>query len=160
MDRARLRHFTMYLAVLTAILWMSSISRQFVLAPPYAVSAYLLTFERDTKFSRRSGFVASYLFAVASSEALHAIVGSSELAMSANIVLVSMFVAMTRYCHPPAIALTIFSYLVYRDLPFVVTSLAVIALVLAASFAEDLLMHSSGSGHVAPEVDGRREVQA
>ena len=145
MDGARLRRFTLYLTILAAILLMSSILRQFILAPPYAVSAYLLTFERDTKFSRRDGFAASYLFAVASSEALHVILGPSELAMSLNVILVSIFVALTKYSHPPAIALTIFSYLVYRDLPFVETSLAVMLLVLAGSFAGDLLTRSSST---------------
>ncbi len=106
-DRAWLRRFIIYLTISVVILWMSSIFRQFILAPPYAVSAYLLMFERGTKFSRWDGFAASYLFAVASSEALHVILGSSELAMSLNVILVSIFVALTRYSHPPAIALTI-----------------------------------------------------
>jgi hypothetical protein len=44
-----------------------------------------------------------------------------------NVVLVSGFVSFTRFRHPPAIALTIFSYIVHETISFFLASLLVLS---------------------------------
>ncbi len=54
--RSRFLYFAEYMAAVSAILAMSANNKVFLLAPPpYAVSAYLVLFERNTKFSKPSG---------------------------------------------------------------------------------------------------------
>ncbi|WP_188595787.1 HPP family protein [Thermocladium modestius] len=128
--RSRFLYFAEYMAAVSAILAMSANNKVFLLAPPYAVSAYLVLFERNTKFSKPSGLAVSYGFAIASSEALHALLGPSIASMTINVFAVSAFIMLTEYSHPPAIALTIFSYLRFSDVLFVTSSLAALGIII------------------------------
>jgi len=137
MDRAaRLRgtgvRFLLFFAIFLAIVEVIVVSKTLLIAPPYAVTAYLMVFNRGTKYAQPRSIVASYLVVIASSVAIEYAFGVTVLALVLNVTVVALFIAFTEFSHPPALALTIFSYIV-RDSPnFVLTSLVVLFIVVVA----------------------------
>jgi hypothetical protein len=124
--------YGLFLAIFLAIVAVIAVSRNLLIAPPYAVTAYLVVFNRGTKYAQPRSIAASYLVVIASSAAFEFALGITLLALVLNVVLVSMFIAFTPYSHPPALALTIFSYIVHDSLSFVLTSLVVLLIVTVA----------------------------
>ncbi len=124
--------FVLFLAIFLAIVGVILGSGTLLIAPPYAVTAYLVVFNRDSRYSEPSSILASYLVVIVSSEALELLLGVSTLALVLNVGLVSLFIAFTRYSHPPALALTIFSYIVHDSIGFVLSSLVVLGIVIVA----------------------------
>jgi hypothetical protein len=96
------------------------------MAPPYGVTAYLATFARKNEFSKPVNFVMSYIFVIATTEILHSVLGFSIIVVLTNVIMVSAFISFTRFKHPPAIALTIFSYIIHETDYFIFASLAVL----------------------------------
>lgn len=132
--------FLFYTATLLIIIAISSYGSLFLLAPPYAVSAYLMIFESKSKFSRKSFVAVSYIFVILSSEIIHISLGISLYSMALNVIIVSLFVSYSRYSHPPAIALAIFSYIVHNALSFAITSLIVLSVILVITYFSEIVM--------------------
>ena len=128
----RLKKFSLFLVVFTIMMTVIAVQKSFLLAPPYAVSAYLLIFERESKFSRPENIAVSYVFVIISSEAIHLILGIDFTALMLNMLIVSAFISFTKYSHPPALALTIFSYIVHNSTDFIYTSLIVLAIIVVS----------------------------
>ena len=143
--------FLLFLAIFLAIVGVIVGSGTLLIAPPYAVTAYLLVFNRESRYSRPSSIAASYLVVIASSEAFEYVLGISVAALVLNVVVVSMFIAFTRYSHPPALALTIFSYLVHDSVAFVLSSLVVLLIVTVASVAIERIWPRSAAGPARAE---------
>ncbi|MBX8631805.1 MAG: HPP family protein [Thermoplasmata archaeon] len=128
----KIRRYLVFLAVLLAMIVAITYNNNFLLAPPYAVTAYLLVFERESKFSKAGNIAASYIFVIISSEAIHLTLGISASALVLNLVAVSLFISFTKYSHPPALALTIFSYIAHNSVEFTITSFVVLAIAITA----------------------------
>ena len=103
------------------------------MATQYAVSAYLIIFERNTKFSSRWSLATTYALVILSSDILHFFLGGSLAGMVINVVIGFAFVTFTNLAHPPAIALTIFSYIAGNPLDFTISSVPSLGALLAAS---------------------------
>lgn len=129
--------FIFYTASVLIIIWISSYKSFFLLAPPYAVTAYLIIFEHGGKFSKKKSVVLSYLFAIFSSELIHVTLGISPVFMALNVIAVSGFIAFTGNNHPPAIALTIFSYIVHNTIFFAITSILVLLVIIILAYSMD-----------------------
>jgi len=121
--------FLVLFLAIVAVIWGSG---TLLIAPPYAVTAYLVVFDRKSRYAAPSSILASYLVVIGSSELFEFFLGISLLALVLNVVLVSLFIAFTRFSHPPALALTIFSYIVHDSPVFVLSSLVVLAMVTVA----------------------------
>jgi CBS-domain-containing membrane protein len=127
--------FSIFFAIFLAIVGVIIVSKTLLIAPPYAVSAYLMVFNRGTKYAQPRSIVASYLVVIASSVAFEYVLGVTLVALVLNVAVVSLFISFSPFSHPPALALTIFSYIV-RDSPaFVLTSVIVLIIVAAADLA-------------------------
>lgn len=133
--------FLVFVALFLLIVGVILISRSLLIAPPYAVTAFLIVFDRDGKYAQPKSIVASYLVVVGSSELFVLALGVTYLALVLNVIVVSAFIALTRFAHPPALALTIFSYIAHDSLAFSLTSLIVLGIVVGA----DLLVHRNAT---------------
>lgn len=141
MDKEKAIEFLVYTIAILVIIAISSYDSLFLLAPPYAVTAYLMIFENRSKFSKRSYVAISYLFVIFSSEIIHLTLGISPYFMALNVVIVSLFISYSKFSHPPAIALTIFSYIVHNTIFFAFTSVVVLLVIILISFASDFMKH-------------------
>lgn len=127
--RASLVRFSLFFAIFLLIIGVIVVFKNLLIAPPYAVTAYLMVYNRGSRYAQPRSIVAAYLVVIASSAALEFVLGVTVLSLTLNVALVSLFISFTPFTHPPALALTIFSYLV-RDSPsFVLTSLVVLLIV-------------------------------
>lgn len=133
LTKKKVRDYFIFLSILGVILSLVTIRGNYILAPPYAVSAYLIVFERNTKYSSMGSLVSTYALVILSSDTLHFLLGVSLVGMVLNVVIVSAFVTFTNLTHPPAIALTIFSYIAGNPLDFTISSVLSMAALLAAS---------------------------
>ena len=77
--RKRILSFLLYLAFISIIVIGSSYDDLFLVAPPYAVSLYLITFESKSKFSRKKNIILSYSFVILTTELIHVIMGIGTL---------------------------------------------------------------------------------
>lgn len=136
----RVRDYFVFLGILGVIFSLITISGNYLLAPPYAVSAYLIVFQRNTKFSSMRSIGATYALVILSSDILHFFLGVSLAGMIISVVIVSAFVTFTNLTHPPAIALTIFSYIAGNPLDFTISSVLSLGVLLTAS----LIMEKCG----------------
>ena len=139
MDKEKAIEFLVYTVAILVIIAISSYDSLFLLAPPYAVTAYLMIFENRSKFSRRSDVAFSYLFVIMSSEVVHLSLGISIYSMAINVIVVSLFISYSRYSHPPAIALAIFSYIVHNTILFATTSLIVLSVIVLISYGSEII---------------------
>ncbi len=130
---SKIRDYIVFLALLGAIFSLITIRGNYILAPPYAVSAYLVVFQRNTKYSSRQSLAATYTLVILSSDTLHFILGESIIGMVLNVVIVSAFVTFTNFTHPPAIALTIFSFIAGNPLDFTISSVLSLVALLTVS---------------------------
>lgn len=129
----KIKDYLIFLIILSSIFSLMAIRGEYILAPPYAVSAYLVVFQRNTKYSSRESLIASYGVVITSSDIFHFLLGLSLVGMILNVLIVSAFVTFTNLTHPPAIALTIFSYLAGDPMDFTIsTVLSLIALILSS----------------------------
>jgi hypothetical protein len=133
----KLIDFAFYVITVIIIILISSFNALFLLAPPYAVTAYLIIFEHGGKFSKKKSVLFSYLFVIFSSEFIHLALGISPLYMTANVIIVSAFISFTGNNHPPAIALTIFSYIVHSTVYFALTSILVLLVIMILAYSMD-----------------------
>ncbi|MEM0135117.1 MAG: HPP family protein [Thermoplasmatales archaeon] len=138
---SRLRDYFFYLVIFMAIISIISVRRSYVLAPPYAVSAYLIVFQRKTRYSKRWSIAFSYLFVILSSYAIHILLAQSLAGMLVNVVLISAFITFSGFAHPPAIALTIFSYIEGSITDFAISTLLALAILISSSLLIDFLRH-------------------
>jgi hypothetical protein len=113
------------------IIGITSFSGLLLLAPPYGVTAYLSTFMRESEFSKPESIVLSYLAVILSTEGFHFFYGYSVFALLLNVFVVSAFISFTKFKHPPAIALTIFSYIFHAAVSFVLASVVVLAMIVS-----------------------------
>lgn len=134
-DREKGIRYAVFLAFLLILLGVTSALRGLLLAPAFAATAYLAVFTPDTPYTRPLGIVLSYLVVVGSTEAFELVFGVTFLALVLNVVLVSLFITFSPFSHVPAIALTIFSYLVHDPYAFAVTSLVMTGVVAVEAFA-------------------------
>lgn len=133
----KVRDYIVFLAILGVIFSLMTIRGNYILAPPYAVSAYLIVFQRNTRYSSRQSLIATYTLVILSSDILHFLLGESLAGMVINVVIVSAFVTFTNLTHPPAIALTIFSYIAGNPLDFTISSVLSLGALVAASLIID-----------------------
>lgn len=130
---SRLKNYLIFLLVLSIIFACIAINRSFLIAPPYAVTAYLVIFQRETPNARIKNILSTYLLVIVSSYLIHVLLGDTVPAMAFNLVLISAFITFTDFTHPPAIALTVFSYLTHDQLAFTEASLLALAVIVASS---------------------------
>lgn len=130
MDNNRILKYLEFVVLVSVIIAITSYKGLFLLAPPYAVSAYLATFEPSGKHSKRLCIIFSYFVVIVSTEFFHILIGISIISLILNVLVVSFFITFSRYSHPPAIALTIFSYIVHNSEIFVITSLIALAVII------------------------------
>lgn len=102
-----------------------------------------MIFERGVKFSRPSSALVSYIAVMAVTTILHLAFGQSELSLAASVILVSAFISFTKFSHPPAIALAIFSYLAGDIIGFIVTTLVVLAIIFLFTAAVRAVVHDT-----------------
>ncbi len=137
----KIRDYFLFLAILGVIFSLVELRGDYILAPPYAVSAYIIVFQRNTKYSSRSALAVTYFLVIVSSDFLHVILGNNLLGMILDVLVVSGFITFTNYSHPPAIALTIFSYLIASPLDFTISSvLSLIALISSSILLEKYIL--------------------
>lgn len=129
----KVKNYLIFLRILGIMFSLIAIRGDYILAPPYAVSSYLVVFQRNTKYSSRESLTATYALVIISSDALHFLFGGSLVGMIFNVLIVSAFVTFTNLTHPPAIALTIFSYMAGDPLDFTISSGHSLLALLAAS---------------------------
>lgn len=141
MDKEKAIEFLVYTVAILVIIAISFYDSLFLLAPPYAVSAYLMIFENQSKFSKKSYVAVSYLFVILSSKIIHLALGISTYFMALNVVIVSLFISYSKFSHSPAIALTIFSYIVHNTIFFAFTSVVVLLAIILTSIASDFMKH-------------------
>jgi len=136
--RRKIRDYFMFLSILAAIFSLVELRGDYILAPPYAVSAYIIVFQRNTKYSSRKSLAITYILVIISSDVLHVIFSDSLPGMILDVLVVSGFITFTNYSHPPAIALTIFSYLVASPLDFTFSSvLSLLSLLISSILMEN-----------------------
>jgi hypothetical protein len=154
--------FSVFFTIFLAIVGVIVVAKTLLIAPPYAVTAYLVVFNRGTRYALPRSIVASYLVVIASSEAFELVFGVTVLALFLNVTVVSLFIAFTAYSHPPALALTIFSYIVHDSLSFVLTSLVVLIIVTMADVVLERvgsIRGALGGGLSRPEIPGNEPPQ-
>lgn len=137
--RARSINFMVYCLTISLIIGITYASGLLLLAPPYGVTAYLATFERRSRFSTPENIVASYAVVIVSTEVLQSLYGHSAIAILLNVLIVSVFISFTTYEHPPAIALTMFSYIVHTTAAFILASIAILIVIVAIRSASGRL---------------------
>jgi len=103
--------YLIYLASFLAVLALTERGTDFVIAPPYAVSLYLVIFDTKSKYSAYSSLAFSYLLVIATTVLIHFFIGDTIYSMAVNVLIVSLAMTALDMIHPPSIALTIFSYL-------------------------------------------------
>ena len=133
--RGRLIEFTVFLAIFSAISGVMLGFKSLLLAPPYAVTVYLVVFHRGSSYARVRSIVAAYLFVIVTTEGFELTLGTTALSLVLNVIVVAAFITFTPYTHPPALALTIFSYIVgnvHDPVGFVLSSVLVLAIVAGA----------------------------
>lgn len=144
--------FLVFVALFLSIVGVILVSRSLLIAPPYAVTAFLIVFDRDGKYAQPKSIVTSYLVVIGSSELFVLTLGITYLALVLNVIVVSALIAFTSFAHPPALALTIFSYIAHDSVVFSLTSLVVLGIVVGA----DLIVHRNATlsrwlGGAAPD---------
>ncbi|PSN93183.1 hypothetical protein B9Q06_12610 [Candidatus Marsarchaeota G2 archaeon ECH_B_2] len=145
-DSLRVGDFIVFVCCALIILFVTFHRGVFLLAPPYDVTAYLVVFERQSKFSKPTSAVFSYIIVIVTSVTLHLLLGDGIISLTLNVLMVAAFISFTRFSHPPALALTIFSYLTNDTLGFSLTSLLVLAIIFAFAKLSDTMlkrMHAS-----------------
>ena len=131
----------MFMAIFLAIVAVIYASKTFLIAPPYAVTAYLVVFNRGSKYAEPSSIFVSYLVVIGTTLVFEALFGVTLPTLVVNLTVVALFLSFTRFSHPPALALTIFSYIVHETVSFVLTSLVVLGIVIVA----DLVIRRSAA---------------
>ncbi|WP_297026367.1 HPP family protein [Thermoplasma sp.] len=126
--------YAFFLLLFTIIAVIGLIFRIVLLAPPFAVSAYLITVGHRGRFSEPDGILVSYFAVIVITTAFHITIGTGPISLYLTTIAVSAIITFTRYSHPPAIALAIFSYIVHSDIAFVGSSLIVVALLVVSDF--------------------------
>ncbi len=130
-NRNHIVNFIVFMLTIIIIVVITSSSGLLLLAPPYAVTAYLATFVRKSKFSKPDGIIFSYIVVIVSTEILQSLLGGSVLAVLLNVFIVSAFISFTKFNHPPAIALTIFSYIIHTTISFILASIVVLSIIVS-----------------------------
>ncbi len=121
----RLHQMISFLILFAIISMISYVFKIILLAPPFAVSAYLITVENRGRFSHPNSLIISYLLVITLTTIFHMLMGTQYLSIYLNVSLVAIFITYSRFRHPPAIALTIFSYIAHNDVLFVESSLMI-----------------------------------
>src|SRR5579875_3339042 len=143
-DSSRVVDFIVFVCCVFTILFVTFHRGVFLLAPPYDVTAYLVVFEKKSKFSKPTSTVFSYVIVIVTSAILHLLLGDSIISLTLNVLIVAAFISFTRFTHPPALA--IFSYLTNDTLGFSLTSLLVLAIIFAfAKVSDTVLKHTHTS---------------
>jgi len=117
------------------IVLISFYSKIIILAPPFGVSAYLITTMKSAEISRRSSILIMYSYAAGVAVLFHTFVGDGTYSMLFSVLAVAAFMVFSGVNHPPAIALAIFSYLQYTHpgYMFIIISFAVALLIVSVS---------------------------
>ena len=134
---SKIKDYVAFLIIFAVILSLITIRGNYILAPPYAVSAYLVVFQRNTKYASRKSLAATYLLVIITSDIIHLAFGAALWGLILNVIIVSAFITFTEFSHPPAIALAIFSYIAGDPLDFTISSLLALSALLAGSLILD-----------------------
>ncbi|MFG1414589.1 MAG: hypothetical protein AAE986_00300 [Thermoplasmataceae archaeon] len=129
----KIKDYGTYLIIFAVIVSLITIRGNYILAPPYAVSAYLVVFQRNTKYASRKSLMSTYLLVIISSDIIHLALGAALDGLILNVIIISAFITFSEFSHPPAIALAIFSYIAADPLDFTISSLLALAALLASS---------------------------
>lgn len=147
---AKVRDYILYLIILAVILLFTTIRGDYILAPPYAVSAYIVVFQRNTKYASRRSIAVSYLLIIISSDIMHLVLGAGFFGLILNVLIISAFITFTKFTHPPAIALAIFSYIAGDPLDFTISTLLALAVLLTSSLLIDKFAAKRENKYLSP----------
>ncbi|MCL4451421.1 MAG: HPP family protein [Candidatus Thermoplasmatota archaeon] len=140
----KIKDYVIYLIIFAVIVSLITIRGNYILAPPYAVSAYLVVFQRNTKYSSRKSLMSTYLLVIITSDIIHLALGAALDGLILNVIIISAFITFTELSHPPAIALAIFSYIAGDPLDFTISSFLALAALLASSLILDRYAATKG----------------
>ncbi|BAB59395.1 hypothetical protein [Thermoplasma volcanium GSS1] len=133
----RWKNILSFLAIFGIIIVWTYVFRLALLAPPFAVSAYLISVEHRGRFSKPDSLIVSYVAVILSTTLLHILLGTGVIQLYLNVVIISILITFTRFKHPPAIALAVFSYIEHNDVKFVESSI----IILIVLWLADLIHH-------------------
>ncbi len=136
MDKIKNLRFISFIVLVIVIVIISLKFKLTLLAPPFAVSAYLITSEHRGEFSGPYSVAISYIFVIITTTIFHIFLGVGTISLILNIAIVGLFITYTQFRHPPALALTIFSFIAHNDFLFIISALSIAALL----FISDLLL--------------------
>ncbi|MGP6293554.1 HPP family protein [Caldiplasma sukawensis] len=141
MDRSvKLLKYTEFAIILLIIVYLNyRFSYSLLLSPPFAVTAYLSIFKNKESYSKASSIIISYVIVVLSTELFHITLGLGYLSLTFNVLLISFFITFTEFNHPPAIALTIFSYISHSPEKFVISSISIALLIIVWKYICDYI---------------------
>ena len=142
-DHQRVTDFLFFVVCSLVIIFATSRRGVFLLAPPYDVTAYLVLFEKNSKFSKPTSVAVSYAMVILSTLVLHSLLGNTAISLTLNVLLVAAFISATGFSHPPALALTIFSYLTADTLGFSLTSSFVLIVIFCFMMVDRKLTNST-----------------
>ncbi|CAC12464.1 hypothetical membrane protein [Thermoplasma acidophilum] len=141
-DINRLMGFAYFLIIFAVIVAISLVFRVALLAPPFAVSAYLITVAHRGKYSMPESVLISYIAVILITTAFHLSIGVGPISLYLTTLAVAAIITFTKYSHPPAIALAIFSFIVHSDVIFAESSLIIVAVLVVS----DILIHRTLRG--------------
>ncbi len=130
----KIGNYIIFLIVLGGVFSLISIKGDYILAPPYAVSAYLIVFEHGTKYASRKSLAVTYLLVILLTDLVHVLNGTHLIGMLLSVIGISAFITFTDFSHPPAIALVIFSFLSSSILDFTISSLLSLVVLIVTSY--------------------------
>ena len=97
----------------------------------------MIIVESKSKFSNKKNIIFSYSFVILTTEVIHVIIGIGTISLLINLILVSIFISFSKFSHPPAIALTIFSYIEHQLTAFTIDSIVIMGVVIIAELVND-----------------------
>lgn len=142
----KVRNYSFFLIMMGAILSLTTIKGTYLLAPPFAVSAYLIVFQNGGRYAKKGSIAATYMLVVSLSGILQLLFGDVLIGMIAEMILITAFITFTNFSHPPAIALTIFSYISANLVDFAFSSFLVLAILLLGAHLIERYGHRMCSG--------------
>jgi hypothetical protein len=134
--------FIIFFITMSVVATVAVYTHLLLLAPPLGVTVYLATLARRSDASRPEVVAGSYAFVMASTLVLQTVLGFSTVTAVTNVLLVSAFIFFTRFKHPPAVALTLFSFIAHTTVTLVLTVAVFLAIVIGIQFAVERINKS------------------
>lgn len=130
----RLARYLIFFGSFLLVLLLSHSGEDFIIAPPYGVSLYLVVCDSNSRYSQYSCITFSYLLVITTTFLIHTLLGDTIYTMTLNVFLISLLMTLTGLVHPPAIALTIFTFLIKNVDSVALFSLLFLIIILVLRF--------------------------